>query len=232
MDNVETDRSPTLVAVYTSKGGSSKSTTAANVAAGLVERGYSVLVLDLDPQLSIRHLASSAKEKGAPLPFEVITEWPETTPAEDFLILDHSPRVGVDDRPPEEVSVVLVPVCPGKADMDSLVQAHEVIESYGAKSIMFWSRVDNRSNADKDFIKAQEVEIGETWLSIPSLSGIRSAFNESETVYSKSSPQARRRYFQARAAFDFLVDAVLEKVGLPNFNPTPQTQVAAGENHE
>ena len=185
---------PHMLAVYSSKGGSGKSTTASNVAAGLVSRGYSVLVLDMDPQLSIRHLSARAHEKAQALPFRVLEDWPNDMPTEDFIVLDHSPRTGENDRPPIEIDVMLVPVAPGAADMDSLVQAHEVIGSYEAKSIFFWSRMDNRSNTDKDFIKAQEQAIGEKWLTIPMMSSVRGAFNDAETVYSNQNAICARAH--------------------------------------
>jgi chromosome partitioning protein len=54
------------IAVVNRKGGSGKTTTAVSVAAGLAERGFSVLLIDLDPQASASAwLAQTSDERGA-----------------------------------------------------------------------------------------------------------------------------------------------------------------------
>jgi chromosome partitioning protein len=60
-----------VITVCTQKGGSGKTTTVTAIAGELVARGFRVLVVDADPQGSLRTWAHKAKEKGYAAPVVV-----------------------------------------------------------------------------------------------------------------------------------------------------------------
>jgi chromosome partitioning protein len=61
----------TVIAIANHKGGCGKTTTCINLAGGLTEAGYSVLVVDADPQMSAMEWRKTLEESG--LPFEVVS---------------------------------------------------------------------------------------------------------------------------------------------------------------
>jgi chromosome partitioning protein len=61
----------TVIAVANQKGGCGKTTTCMNLAGGLAQAGYRVLVVDADPQLSATAWRSSREDSA--LPFEVVS---------------------------------------------------------------------------------------------------------------------------------------------------------------
>lgn len=61
----------TVIAVANQKGGCGKTTICINLAGGLTEAGYGVLVVDADPQMSAIEWHNTQEESG--LPFEVVS---------------------------------------------------------------------------------------------------------------------------------------------------------------
>ena len=85
---------------FTGKGGVGKTTISTNVAFDLTQRGYKVLLVDADPQLSV---LSWADIRETPLPFSVMG-MPKTAMKEelpkmkingnfDFIVIDGAPRM-------------------------------------------------------------------------------------------------------------------------------------------
>ena len=196
---------PYLCPVFTSKGGSAKTTTTTNVAAGLVARGRSVLVIDRDPQLSFLNTAQKAESQGNPMPFRVLADFPDEEPAETYILVDHPPRVDADNRPLEEAACVIIPVGPGRHDRNSIEQVAELFESFGDRALFFWSRIDNRSPKQKKLTE------GTDWPVIRYLAGIFEANELGTTVYSKD-PATKSRFKEARNDYDVLVESVIRHV--------------------
>ena len=68
---VQNDEGPMRIAVLNQKGGTGKTTTTVNVAAGLAEQGYSVLVIDVDAQ---GHVGVSLGVEGSKTLYHVLVE--------------------------------------------------------------------------------------------------------------------------------------------------------------
>jgi chromosome partitioning protein len=118
-----------VVAVAQQKGGSGKSTVAANLAAVLAADGRRVALLDTDPQGSVtrwheERLRHPKNGKAAPLFFDHPSGW--RVPAaldrlrreQDVVVLDTPPHAGTDAKLAIRASdLVLMPLQPSPADL-------------------------------------------------------------------------------------------------------------------
>src|ERR1041385_8397911 len=89
-----------IVAIVNQKGGAGKTTTCVNLAGGLAEAGYSVLVVDADPQASALNWRNNAGEDSQ-LGFDVIG-LPSATIHKDLpgIVSRSSYEVVIIDCPP------------------------------------------------------------------------------------------------------------------------------------
>ncbi|WP_321935242.1 ParA family protein [Paraburkholderia sp. J8-2] len=89
-----------ILYVYNQKGGSGKTTTTMNLAAGLHEQGYRVLVVDIDPQNSVAKWFSNG-DGSIPYPYTNLARAGHTIANElekqidnyDFIVIDGRPQV-------------------------------------------------------------------------------------------------------------------------------------------
>src|SRR5262245_22918777 len=96
------------IALWHPKGGVGKTSKALNIAGGLVARGHSVLLVDLDSQKSAKWISNLSEAIGG-IGFEVLIDFPSTPPDVDFLITDCPPRL--EDLPlPGTIGLPLKPV--------------------------------------------------------------------------------------------------------------------------
>jgi chromosome partitioning protein len=114
-----------VITVAQQKGGSGKTTIAANLAVALARAGHSVAVLDTDPQGSLGRWFMARREKGDPgLEFATASAWGVSYECDklrklhDFIIVDTPPKVDADLRPAlRESNLVLVPVAASQVDV-------------------------------------------------------------------------------------------------------------------
>src|ERR687894_242233 len=116
-----------VVAVAQQKGGSGKSTIAANLAAVLAAGGRRVALLDTDPQGSVTRWQEERRrhaDRVAPLLFDHPSGWCVPTALDrlrrghDVVVLDTPPHAGTDAKVAiRAADVVLMPLQPSPADL-------------------------------------------------------------------------------------------------------------------
>lgn len=128
---------PMIIALTGQKGGIGKSTTAVSLAVAAMERGRRVLLVDADPQQTVRTWGDVACEAGRPTPTIVAMgaamhrpgQLPQVAPAYDLTIIDCPPRQGDVARSALMVADLAVFPCgPTAADAWALAAAVEVFE--------------------------------------------------------------------------------------------------------
>lgn len=114
-----------VITVAQQKGGSGKTTVAANLAVAFARAGLSVALLDTDPQGSLGRWFMARRERGAPgMEFSTASAWGVSYECEklkklvDLVIVDTPPKVDADLRPAlREADLVLVPVASSHVDL-------------------------------------------------------------------------------------------------------------------
>lgn len=114
-----------VITVAQQKGGSGKTTVAANLAVAFARAGLSVALLDTDPQGSLGRWFMARRERGAPgMEFSTASAWGVSYECEklkklvDVVIVDTPPKVDADLRPAlREADLVLVPVASSHVDL-------------------------------------------------------------------------------------------------------------------
>lgn len=117
-----------VITIAQQKGGSGKTTLAANLAVANLHRGASVAILDTDPQGSLgRWFMARCDRLGedkAGLRFRTASAWGARYEARDLarehdlVVIDTPPKMGVDGRPAiGAASLVIVPVTPSRVDL-------------------------------------------------------------------------------------------------------------------
>lgn len=144
-----------VITVAQQKGGSGKTTLAANLAVALSKRGNSVAVLDTDPQGSLgrwfmnRH-AETDGETG--LAFSTASAWgvsyecEKLIKAHDFVIIDTPPKIDADLRPALRASdLVIVPVAASHLDLWATESVLELAGREGRAVLLVLNRASSRA---------------------------------------------------------------------------------------
>ena len=125
MASVGHDMAGKVITVAQQKGGSGKTTLAVNLAVALAGQGYSVALLDTDPQGSMGRWFMARRARGdVGLEFSTASAWGVSYECEklrqsrDFVIVDTPPKVDADLRPAlREADMILVPVASSHVDL-------------------------------------------------------------------------------------------------------------------
>jgi chromosome partitioning protein len=114
-----------VICVAQQKGGSGKTTIAANLAVAYLRAGRTVALLDTDPQGSLgRWFMTRREAAGEDLGFSTASAWGVSYECDklrksfDFVIVDTPPKVDADLRPALRVAdLVIVPVAASQVDV-------------------------------------------------------------------------------------------------------------------
>jgi chromosome partitioning protein len=114
-----------VICVAQQKGGSGKTTIAANLAVAFSRAGQSVALLDTDPQGSLGRWFMARRETGdESLGFSTASAWGVSYECDklrrtfDYVLIDTPPKVDADLRPAlREADLVLVPVAASQVDV-------------------------------------------------------------------------------------------------------------------
>ncbi len=114
-----------VITVAQQKGGSGKTTIAANLAVAFARAGRSVAILDTDPQGSLGRWFMARREAGVEdLAFSTASAWGVSYECEklkkeyDYVLVDTPPKVDADLRPAlRESDLILVPVAASQVDV-------------------------------------------------------------------------------------------------------------------
>jgi chromosome partitioning protein len=114
-----------VICVAQQKGGSGKTTIAANLAVALTRAGERVALLDTDPQGSLGRWFMTRRELGGEdMGFSTASAWGVSYECDklrrdfDFVIIDTPPKVDADLRPALRVAdLVIVPVAASQVDV-------------------------------------------------------------------------------------------------------------------
>jgi chromosome partitioning protein len=215
--------SKAVIAVTGRKGGVGKTTICGNLAIEMVSLGYSVRLLDTDPQKSLIAWAglgdgilsriSEAVDTKHPNQFKVVVE--KASRAAQIVIIDTPPGFADPALLSALVAdLVLLPVGPSPLDLmaarDALELVREAREQRGGKTPMIRfvpSKLITRTNLSQDLADSLE-EMGE-----PLLPGISQRTVIAEAALYGLTVFEHARSTPARADFSLLAQAIVENLG-------------------
>jgi chromosome partitioning protein len=139
-----------VVTVAQQKGGSGKTTVAANLAVEFRRRGLRVALLDTDPQGSLGRWFMARRDRmgEAMMEFSTASAWGVGYECEklkktaDVVIVDTPPKVDADLRPAlREADLVLVPVAASMVDLWATDGVFDLVEREGRRAMIVLNRV-------------------------------------------------------------------------------------------
>lgn len=157
-----------VITVAQQKGGSGKTTVAANLAAvWSLEEGLSVAILDVDPQGSLGEWFERREERlgetGTGLSFRTASGWGAKREARslardyDMVLIDTPPHADLESRNAmEQAALVVVPVQPSPADMWATQATLEQAAKERVASLMMLNRVPPRARLTAEIVAALE----------------------------------------------------------------------------
>ena len=153
-----TEKHGKIITIAQQKGGSGKTTLAANLAVSLARNGKrKIAVLDTDPQGSLGRWVMIREEKlgdkGPVLSLKTASAWGARYEAQglakifDFVIIDTPPKMDIDGRPSiEAADLVVVPVTPSEMDIWATMPTLELVQGDKKEHLIVLNRINPRTN--------------------------------------------------------------------------------------
>jgi chromosome partitioning protein len=152
-----------VITVAQQKGGSGKTTIAANLAVAYLRQGLSVALLDTDPQGSLGRwfMARRALGRAEGLEFSTSSAWGVSYECEklrkssDIVLIDTPPKVDADLRPAlREADVVLVPVASSHVDLWATDGVLDLARREGRRAVIVMNRMRTGTRLSADVAAA------------------------------------------------------------------------------
>lgn len=199
-----------VITVAQQKGGSGKTTIAANLAVAYARAGHSVALLDTDPQGSLGRWFMARRERGDEgLGFSTASAWGVSYECDklrktfDFVIVDTPPKVDADLRPAlRESDLVLVPVAASQVDV------------WATESVLDLARRENRPvmivlNRAKQGTRVLD-EVGKSLESFETLRA--AAMLGNRVAYAETLGQGRSVLERGRGAWTDEIEALADEI--------------------
>lgn len=152
-----------VITVAQQKGGSGKTTIAANLAVAYLRQGLRVALLDTDPQGSLGRwfMARRALGRAEDLEFSTSSAWGVSYECEklrksaDIVLIDTPPKVDADLRPAlREADVVLVPVASSHVDLWATDGVLDLARREGRRAVIVMNRMRSGTRLSADVAAA------------------------------------------------------------------------------
>ena len=167
-----------VITIAQQKGGSGKTTIAANLATVFsLKNNFSTTLLDTDPQGSLGKWFMTRKEKlkdKNTLQFKTASLWGAQYEAKtlkdkcDIVIIDTPPKIDADGRPAIEIAdLVLIPISPSQVDFWATESIIELAKREKKEILILINRANAKSKLIKEavkFVKDMEVKKAKTIL--------------------------------------------------------------------
>ena len=165
-----------VITIAQQKGGSGKTTIAANLATVFsLKNNLSTTLLDTDPQGSLGKWFMTRKEKlkdKNTLQFKTASLWGAQYEAKtlkekcDIIIIDTPPKIDADGRPAIEIAdLVLIPISPSQVDFWATESIIELAKRAKKEILILINRANAKSKLIKEavkFVKDMEVKKAKT----------------------------------------------------------------------
>lgn len=153
-----------VICVAQQKGGSGKTTIAANLAVAFSRAGQTVALLDTDPQGSLGRWFMARRELGGEdLGFSTASAWgvsyecDKLKRAFDYVIVDTPPKVDADLRPAlREADLVIVPVAVSQVDVWATDSILDLARREGRPTMIVLNRAKQGTRLLAEVLKTLE----------------------------------------------------------------------------
>ncbi len=151
-----------VIVVAQQKGGSGKTTIAANLAVAFSKSGHSVALLDTDPQGSLGRWFMTRREAGdESFGFSTASAWGVSYECDklkrsfDYVLIDTPPKVDADLRPAlREADLVLVPVSASQVDVWATESVLDLARREGREAMIVVNRAKQGTRVLEEVVAA------------------------------------------------------------------------------